>query len=497
MKQGEQFSNRWGIILASLGMAIGAGNLWRFPRLAGQYGGSFIILWILFLFIWSIPILLAEFSIGKKQKKGVIGAYAGAVGKNYTWIGFFIAACTLMITFYYTVVTAWALQYLGLSIQNILSEGSIFAPSLTEGNPFETRWQHIANSNPGTVALYILTVVLASFSLYRGIQKGLERANRILIPALFVLLILIIFISIGMESGIQGFEYMFYIETDHFASPQVWIEALSQSAWSTGAGWGLLMTISSYSRQGEDVTLNTFIGAFGNNTASLMAGMAILPAVFALAPNESTAIEYLQSGNQALTFTIIPKLFSTVNFGDYLSVVFFATFFLAAFSSFLPMMEMFIRVLGDLGISRYKSTLRAALICSIFALPSALSLDIFSNQDWVWGIGLIISGLFIVFAAIKNGVRKFKENFIDRDSDFKIPTPYFSICMYLNIFLAIVLIYWWLSQGYSTHPWIDESGYWNAFSVYSNATVVTQWMIVLLLGIILNRFLYKKFVLSP
>ena len=85
----EQFSSRWGIIMAALAMAIGAGNLWRFPRLAGQYGGSFLILWILFLLIWSIPILLTEFSIGKRFHKGVIGTYAGIGGKSFTWNGGF------------------------------------------------------------------------------------------------------------------------------------------------------------------------------------------------------------------------------------------------------------------------------------------------------------------------------------------------------------------------------------------------------------------------
>jgi NSS family neurotransmitter:Na+ symporter len=119
VKQVEQFSNRWGIILASLGMAIGAGNLWRFPRLAGQYGGAFLLLWIFFLLIWSIPLLLAEFSIGKKYKKGVIGSFTMLAGKPFTFMGFFITICTLGIAFYYSVVTAWALRYFSFSVSNI------------------------------------------------------------------------------------------------------------------------------------------------------------------------------------------------------------------------------------------------------------------------------------------------------------------------------------------------------------------------------------------
>ena len=121
MSQTDQFSNRWGIVLASLGMAIGAGNLWRFPRLAGQYGGTFILLWIVFLFIWSIPLLLAEFSIGKKFKRGVIGSYAQLAGEKYTWMGFFVTICTLGIAFYYSIVTAWALRYFGFSLGNLFS----------------------------------------------------------------------------------------------------------------------------------------------------------------------------------------------------------------------------------------------------------------------------------------------------------------------------------------------------------------------------------------
>ena len=497
MSINEQFSSRWGIVLASLGMAIGAGNLWRFPRLAGQYGGAFIILWILFLLVWSIPILLAEFSIGKKFKKGVIGSYAGIGGKNFTWIGFFITACTLMITFYYSVVTAWGLQYLGLSITDVfnhISGNETLAQKLIHSPQYmDDHWNDISNGNLTTVILYIGAIILGVSLLYRGIQNGLEKANKILIPSLFVMLLVICIISLNMKNGVKGLEYMFTINPDHFYNPKVWLEALSQSAWSTGAGWGLLMTISSYTRTKEDVTLNTFIGAFGNNTASLLAGMAILPAVFALSANETSAIEYLQTGNQALTFTIIPNLFTHIPGGIYLSVIFFTAFFLAAFSSLLPMIELFIKVLGDLGLSRHKAALRAGFFCIVFGLPSALNLKIFTNQDWVWGIGLIISGLFIVFASLKMGLLKFKHEFIDRDSDFKVPDRYFAVSMVFNLFLGFILIYWWMSQGFSQYPWFDENGNWNLISVYSNATIVTQWLLVLLIGIILNNYLNKKF----
>lgn len=493
----EKFSSRWGLILASLGMAIGAGNLWRFPRLAGQYGGTFLLLWIVFLFIWSIPILLAEFSIGKQYKKSVIGSFSGIAGKKFAWMGFFITVCTLGITFYYSVVTAWGLRYLGLALHDVfmhLSGGQTLAEQLVEDpEHLNAFWDHISHGNIWTSVLHIGAVIMGSAFLIRGVQKGLEIANRVLIPTLFILLILISITALSIGNGITGLEYMFAIRPELFSNPTVWIEALSQSAWSTGAGWGLIMTLSSYSRDKEDVTLNIFISAFGNNTASLVAGLAILPSVFALAATETAAIEFLQSGNQALTFTIIPQLFTQIPGGPFLSLIFFSAFFLAAFSSLLPMIELFIKVLGDMGFTRNSGAVRAAAFCILFGLPSAWSLDFFNNQDWVWGIGLVISGLFIIFAVVKHGALKFKANFIDADSDFKANDYYFQITMLVNIPLGLYLIYWWMSQGYSDYPWFNENGHWNLIDVYSNATVVTQWVAVIVVGILLNGWLYKRF----
>jgi len=493
MSTKEQFSSRWGIILASLGMAIGAGNLWRFPRLAGQYGGSFILLWLFFLLIWSIPILLAEFSIGKKFKKGVVGSFARMAGKRYTFMGFFITVCTLGIAFYYSIVTAWALRYFGFSIETILNETPLKTRLAENPELLETFWLSISNGNTITIVLYILVSLGGVMILYRGISGGLEKANRILIPGLFIMLIIISAYSLSLEKGILGLEYMFLIDINHFKEPRIWIEALTQSAWSTGAGWGLMMTISSYARQKEDVTLNTFIGAFGNNTASIVAGMAILPAVFALSPTEGEAITYLQSGSQSLTFTIIPKLFSMIQGGAILASIFFFALFLAAFSSLLPMVELLISNIIDLGIKRHRASIYAFVLFVIFGFPSAYSLDIFSNQDWVWGVGLLVSGLFIIFVSIKHGLLDMKMSMIDVDSDFKLSDKYYQYCMLFNLPVALFLIYWWMSQGYSEYPWFDSNGNWNVLDVYSNASIITQWGIVLLAGIILNYPLYKRF----
>lgn len=494
----EEFSNRWGIVLASLGMAIGAGNLWRFPRLAGQYGGAFIILWIFFLLVWSIPLLMAELSIGKKFKKGTIGSFGSLVGKNFTWMGFFITLCTLGIAFYYSVVTGWAFRYFSFTVQNFFSSvtgGTTLAEKLTNDPTYmDNFWQNTANAHPSTITFYIICVILGVIVIHRGIQNGLEKVNRILIPTLFVLLFVVAGYALTMKNGVKGLEYMFSIKMEHFSNPTIWIEALSQSAWSTGAGWGLMMTIGAFSRSKEDVTLNTFLGAFGNNTASLVAGMAVLPSVFALATSEAQATEFLKAGSQALTFTIIPQLFANIPGGAFFSMVFFGAFFLAAFSSLLPMLQLLIKNITDLSISKKNAAIIAIVCCVIMGFPSAYSLHIFENQDWVWGIGLIITGFFVAFGVAKYGPGKFKKDFIDTDSDFLVPVSYFKIAIYAVLVLGVFLVYWWMSQGYSANPWFDEQGNWNVFDVYSNASIVTQWGIVILIGLIFNKWIYKKFV---
>lgn len=490
----NHFSNRWGIIFAALGMAIGAGNLWRFPRLAGQYGGTFLILWLVFLLVWSIPILLAEFSMGKAYKRGVIGSFSKAAGKKYSWMGAFIAICTLGIAFYYSVVTAWGMRYFAFSVNNVFAAESLKDKLAADPQYLETFWQGITHGNWVLVTLYLVSILIAAVVLIRGVQQGFERANKILIPTLFSMLILIGAVAISTGNGIKGLEYMFAIKPELFSNPKVWIEALSQSAWSTGAGWGLMMTISAYSRPKEDVSLNIFISAFGNNTASIVAGVAILGSVFALAPSEEAAITYLQSGNFGLTFNAIPTLFTQITGGAYLSVIFFGAFCLAAFTSFLAMLELLLKMLSDLGFDRKKAVIWGAIICMIFGLPSALSLEFLQNQDWVWGLGLIISGLFIIFAVVKHGIKAFKAKYIDADSDFKVNNWYFIITMLVNIPIGIFLIIWWMSQGYGGDTtWFDESGNWNLFGTYSNASIVTQWAALIIGAILLNRFLYKKF----
>ncbi|MFQ3215202.1 MAG: NSS family neurotransmitter:Na+ symporter [Marivirga sp.] len=495
----EEFSNRWGIVLASLGMAIGAGNLWRFPRIAGEHGGTFIILWMLFLIIWSIPLLMAELAIGKYYKKGTLGSLGSLAGKKFNWMGIFVTIVTVGIAFYYSVVTGWSLRYFILNTQNLIDyifgSGAMNAKFADPNvNFMDTFWADLSNSSWQAVLCYMFTITIAIWVLGKGIKQGLEKTNKILIPTLFILLMVVSAFAIQMPGGLKGLEYLFTIDVEKFKDPIIWIEAITDSAWSTGAGWGLMITIGSFSRSKEDVTLNTFLGAFGNNTAALLAAMAILPAVFAMSATSGEAVEFLHSGNTALVFTVLPQLFAKMTGGPFLSWIFFGAFAMAAFSSILPMMQLIIKNLTDYNISKKQAAFMAGAACFIVGFPSAWNLAVFENQDWVWGVGLLVSGIFISFLIIRYGPMKFKRDFIDDNSDFIVSKYYFSGMIYFNFLAGLFLVYWWMSQGYSDYPWFDENGNWNVIDKFSNATIVTQWGIALLVAIIFNGWVYKKFV---
>jgi NSS family neurotransmitter:Na+ symporter len=286
MSKREQFASRWGIIFAGLGMAIGTGNIWRFPRIVSQQGGgAFLIPWILFLFLWSIPLLIIEISMGKKTRSGVIGSFGKIIGKNYAWMGTFVTFVTTAIMFYYSVVTGWCLKYfLATSFQGLIKKDS-----LAFWNSFTSSWE--------PVLFHLAALGIGAFIIYSGVVKGIERANKILIPSLFILLVIACLRSLTLPSAFQGLNFLFSPNLSRLADYEVWLNALSQSAWSTGAGWGLMLTYAVYSHQKENPVLTSTTLGFGNNLASLLAAVAVIPTVFSYfsAQNFSRSDENKQS----------------------------------------------------------------------------------------------------------------------------------------------------------------------------------------------------------
>ena len=471
MALGERFSSRWGLILAGLGLAVGTGNLWRFPRIAAENGGAaFLIPWIIFLFIWSLPLMIAEFGIGRGARRGVVGSFATLIGPRFAWMGGFIAVTTTMIMFYYTVVTGWTLKYFVLTLTGGIQE-------VSPGG----YWEIYSTSVWQPIFFHLVAVGIGAFIIQRGVVAGIERANRILIPILFVLLCVAVVRSVTLPGAERGLEFLFNPDLSALKSYKTWLEALTQSAWSTGAGWGMILTYATYMRRNDDLVLNATTIGFGDNSASLLAGMAIVPTTFALLSN-AEALEVMASGNEGLTFIWIPQLFNQVPGGTILLPLFFLALFCAALSSLIAMIEMATRILMDAGINRRRAVRLVASAIAICGIPSAVSMTVFANQDWVWGVALMISGLFVAILATIYGQEKFRNKLVNvPGNDFNLGKGYSWILKYLVPAEFTAMFGWWMYQAATVDGWWDPT---NALSV---GTCLLQWGMALSVLIYFNK----------
>ncbi len=478
MKQQEFFTSRWGLILSTLGIAVGTGNIWRFSRIVAQNGGgSFLIPWVIFLLFWSIPLIIAEFAIGKSTRLGPVGAISKTAGKKFGWMGAFIALVSTAIMFYYSVVTGWCFYYFSSAIS---------------GNLFNTSshleyWNQFSTSNL-PVLFHALAIGIGSFVIYRGIVRGVEKTNKILVSSLVIILLILFVRAITLPNAIEGIKYFFTPQKEFLLDYKVWLNALTQNAWDTGAGWGLILVYATYMKTKEDIPVNAALIGFGNNSISLIAGITIFSTVFALSSVDAmTQISQSGPANTGLTFIYLPILFSKISESVMLNSVFAVMFFLAlsfaALSSLISLIELTTRVFIDYGITRKKAVWLVASAGFMLGLPSATNLDFFTNQDWVWGVGLILSGAFIAFAVNKFGVDKFRNEIINASaSDLKIGKWYNIFMKYLIPFQAIILLVWWLASSVTWDP-----QWWNPFHAENAGTCLVQWGIFLTVFYLFNK----------
>jgi len=474
----DRFRTKLGFILAGLGMAVGAGNIWRFPRVATQNGGgAFILAWAIFLFLWSLPLLIVEFGMGKSSKKGLVGAFKEFAGEKYSWMGSFVAVVSTAIMFYYSVVTGWFLRYFIFFVfhsgKQVGTEG--VWNDFISSHSIKTFWD-------APYFYQFLALLVTSLVVYFGIARGIEKANRFLIPALFVLLLIAAANVVFLPGFGKGMNFLFDFKLSQLGDYKVWLNALTQSAWSTGAGWGLLLTYSVYASRKEDPVVSSTVIALGNNSASLLAAIIIVPTVFSF-NTVSQSMEIMKAGNQGFAFIHLPLLFLKMPAGQFLLVIFFLALFFAAFSSLISLLELPVRILIDFGVRRKRAIVIVAAAGFLLGLPSALDIRVFNNQDWVWGLGLMVSGLFFIIAVIKYNVDRFRQEHINPFSSIKLNKGFNFIIKYVIPVEFTLMLGWWFYQSIG---W----GKGNVFSIFqqdSLGTTLFQWGVVLVVFILFNK----------
>ena len=470
----EQFSSRLGLILTTIGAAVGTGNIWRFPReAAANGGGSFMIGWLLFLFAWSIPLLMAEFDIGKKTRLGTIGAMRDMAGRRFTWMGVWMMWVGTAVGFYYAVVMGWTIRYFWIAISGEMS-------SATDTTETQALWDNFISS-PGEVVLFqLLAVSFSAFIVYNGIS-GIEKANMILIPCLvaFLVVAMIYPFILNPSGAAMGLRFMFIPQWDYLFQGETWIRALTQSAWSTSAGFGMAITYAVAMRKKEDIGLNAFLTGLGNNSVSLIAGVAVLGTVFALSDTTADGLEAVESGSSGLTFIHLTALFATMGTAGWIiGSIFFLAMSFAALTSMVSTLQACVVNFVDMGWERKEAVRYISVAIAVAGIPSAISIEFLDNQDFVWGTGLIISGLMVAIVVMRFGVSDFREKLINTQyADIQIGKWWEYIIKYvLPIeFIAVFGYFIYEKLKDDSESPIEGMG----LGMFTILTMIVQWAIIL------------------
>ena len=451
----EQWGSRTGLILSAIGMAVGTGNIWRFPRVAAANGGGpFIVLCILALFLWGIPIMMAEAVLGKTTRFGVIGSFKKFIGEKYTWMGGVVAWISLCVTFYYAVVVGYCLRYAVYAFTGIIKSGL----------DTELLWTTFSNNPTDKMIFHVIAMVICTLVIMKGIQTGIERINKILIPALFILLIVLMIRAITLPGSLAGLEYLFSPANIKLFGSTYFV----------------------YVKKDEDISLNATLVCFADTSAGMLAAMVVIPTIFALSPDPTPI---LAAGNSGITFIHLTKLFTTMPMGRLAAMMFFVALSFAALSSLLSMVELGVRLLLDMGWTRTKAALFAGVAITILGLPSSYSMAFQDNQDWVWGVGLLASGVFITVAMMKYGISKVYDEHIAPSSN--INARWIWNLLYLITIIFVVLFSWWIWQAATWYPgewmkWLPISKY-----TFTVGTMFYQWIPSFVAILLLNNWFNK------
>lgn len=346
-----QFASKFGFIMAAAGSAVGLGNIWRFPYLTGENGGAaFVFVYILCVVLVGAPMLINEIALGRMTGKNPVGAFQ-STGANGVWT-FFAGVLPLIVTFvvlsYYSTIAGWTVGYIFTSLFSV-------DMSFTE---------FIANPSY-VIPLSAFVILLTVLIVLGGVAGGIEKATKIMMPALFVLLLIVIARSLTLPGAGKGVEY--YLIPDFTKiNGHVVLKALTQAFFSLGVGWGMMITYGSYLPKTQNiVTSSLWVGAM-DTTVALLAGLMVFPAVFAfnLSPAEGPT----------LVFSVLANIFQQMPLGNIAGALFFLLLFLAAITSTISMLEAPSAYFMDTNKwSRKKAAWIVASVAFLFGLPSALS----------------------------------------------------------------------------------------------------------------------------
>ncbi len=361
-----QFATRLGVIATTVGSAVGLGNIWRFPFEAGAHGGgAFLIIDLFFIFIVGIPVVCAEFVIGRHTGSNVRGAFRRlAPGKAWGVVGYIGLLASVLILSFYSVVAGWTLEYIYRSVVGFGGVESV------EG--LHSQFDAFATSDWRPLMWTLVFLGLNYFILSRGVQKGIERMSNIMMPLLFVILIVFCVNSLMMPAAAEGLEFLFKPDFSK-VTPTVMLSAMGQAFFSLSLGLGCLITYSSYFKRDTHLVRTAGVMASLDTLVAVLAGIIIFSAVFTFGMEPAAGPK--------LVFEILPSIFSRMPGAVIWSTLFFVLLMLASLSSTISMSEISIAYLTDeFGMGRRKATILNIGVAMLLGSLCALSFGALS--DW-------------------------------------------------------------------------------------------------------------------
>ncbi len=370
----EHWTGKIGFILATAGSAIGLGSLWRFPYMAGENGGgAFVLLYLLFTFFIGVPVFIGELILGRKTQRSAVLAYSGMSENSQNWriLGWLnVITCYIILSFY-CVVSGWALSYTLMSL-NQFTMGKNAEEIRTV---FTTLF-----SSPGINVFWLFLFLLINVGIIHcGVRKGIEYWSKILMPALFLILIGLFFYSVTLSGFGEAVRFIFQPDFAKL-TPSAILNALGMALFTLSVGLGIIITYGSYMEPKENIPYNAFLIAAMTAFVSIMAALVIYPIVFTFG--------FPAEGGPGLVFQTLPILFSKLPASILISTIFFVLLLFAALTSTISLLEVLVaNLMETTKLSRQQATWISSLLTFILGIPSALtgSKSLFPNWEQIYG----------------------------------------------------------------------------------------------------------------
>lgn len=447
----SSFSGKIGYVLSAAGASVGLGNIWRFPYLAAKYGGGiFLLIYILLALTFGYTMIVAESAIGRMTRKSPVGAFRSFGKKKWLSFGGWInAIIPVLIVPYYSVIGGWVIKYL---VEYVKGNGKNLAK--------DGYFTDFISNGVSTELCFIVFCLFTLGIIFAGVQNGIERVSKIMMPVLIVLSILIAVYSVTRPGALKGVRYFLVPNFDNFSWMTV-VAAMGQMFYSLSIAMGILYTYGSYIGKDVDIEKSTTQVEIFDTGVALLAGLMIIPAVFAFSGGD---METLQAG-PALTFITLPKVFASMGVGTIVGIAFFLMFLFAALTSAISLLETSVSTLNDeLHWSRGKCCLLMVVVMLVIGTASSFGYGIWDSvkilgMQFLDFFDFLTNSVMMPIAALATCILILKvvgfkrmDAEIEQSSDFKRKKLYHFFLKYLASACVIIIL---LSSIANVLGWIS------------------------------------------